>query len=210
MGSCGGQDEVDWIHLDERLRATEAHLKIAEHLDSGPPIRAVKGGVKEQEKARDTYRIQSKFVCHFLYALVLENLIKAIWDLDKRTVCRDTHDISALYKELSTISQREIKDIFDEQLSRLAGWEIADKAGQKKKLGEVVPFQSWEEFLGANADIVRDFKYDNKLKGSSSVMGSLIWNSETFWALPPGSPLFATKIFRYATTRIQKTGRGTS
>ena len=44
-----------------------------------------------------------------------------------------------------------------------------------------MPFQSWEEFLGANADIVRDFKYDNKLKGSSSVMGSLIWNSETFW-----------------------------
>ena len=87
---------------------------------------------------------------------------------------------------------------------------LADKAGQKKKLGEVVPFQSWEEFLGANADIVRDFKYDNKLKGSSSVMGSLIWNSETFWALPPGSPLFATKLFRYATTRIQKTGRGTS
>ena len=39
MGSCGGQDEVDWIHLDERMGATEAHLKIAEYLDDLPPIK---------------------------------------------------------------------------------------------------------------------------------------------------------------------------
>ena len=38
MGSCGGQEEADWIHLDERMGATDAALKIAEHLDSGPPI----------------------------------------------------------------------------------------------------------------------------------------------------------------------------
>ena len=201
---------MDWIHLDNRMEATEAHLKIAEHLDSDPPIRAVTGGVKEQEKARNSYRIQSKMVCHFLYALVFENLIKAIWELDKRTVCKNTHVINALYHELSKRSQSEIKDLFDEHLARLVEWEATDRAGEKKKLGEVVPFQSLEEFLGANAEIVRDFKYDIKLKGKCSAMGSLIWNSETIWTLPPGSPLFATKLFRYVTTLIQKTGLGTN
>ena len=44
--------------------------------------------------------------------------------------------------------------------------------GKQIRYGELVQFQSWEDTLTANEDVMVNFKYDGEFKGKSTAMGA--------------------------------------
>ncbi len=140
-----------------------------------------------------------------LNAVVFEIAIKVIWELDHDEECRHTHNIDTLYDELNEKSRRELKEIYDEKSTVLAGLEGTNKKGQRIRLEDLVQFQSLQDALVANKYIMKNFKYDGGFNGKSSAMGSVIWNKGILWTIPPlGHARFPEALYRYVDKRVQK------
>lgn len=175
----------DQSRVNKRMRSMQNFMEIAKYLDSGPPIQAPVGlSQAEFDEIHAKHNLAGKSVTHMLDAIVFEISVKVLWELDHDADCRNTHNIGALYAELSHSSQRDIKEIYDDQSANLSSVEATDSEGHTKRLADLVPFQSLDEALLANADTIRNFKYEGSFKGKSSVMGSAMWDGNTFWTLP--------------------------
>ena len=202
-----GDSLLDSNRVEERLKSAESFLEIARYLDSGPPVRVPLGSpttVVEEIKGR--HRWWSGITCHMLYAIVFEIAVKIIWELDNQRTCRYTHDISSLYRELSEKSQQEIRKTFDAKSVALSQLEGTNKKGKRIRLGEIVRLQSLEDALEANEDVMKNFKYETRFNGKSSVMGSVIWSDELVWMLPPMNDRFPDALFRYTVDRVKEAG----
>ena len=182
-------------------------MEVAKYLDESPqhmiPIQVGTSEADIQEM-KDKHRLSRKHVAHMLNAVVLEIAIKVIWELDNNQECRYTHDIGALYGELKEDNQRELKEIYNEKATGLDGLEGTDKRGKRIRLGDLVQLQSLQEALAANEGTMRDFKYDAEFKGKSSAMGSVLWDGERLWTLPPITERFPEALYRYTADRVQK------
>ena len=142
------------------------------------------------------------FTSHMLYAIVFELSIKVIWELDHNEDCRFTHNIGALYNELAPVSKDRIREIFGEKLTALAGLQGTNRKGERVIIGELVELQSLRDALEANEDTMKNFKYDTKFRGKSSVLGSMIWTDELYYVLPSLDDNFIDALFRYTVDRV--------
>lgn len=162
------------------------------------------------QETKDTHRLSRKHVSHMLNAVVLEIAIKVLWELDNDNKCRHTHDINTLYEELNEKSRRELKNIYNEKLAVLAGLKGTNKEGQEIRIDDLVHFQSLKDALIANEDTMKNFKYDGDFNGKSSAMGSLIWNEEVFWTMPPlGHVRLREALYHYTVGRVNEADQGT-
>ena len=181
-------------------------MEIAKYLDANPPFQVLSNDTPQDiEESMDNHRLWRKSVVHMLNSIVFELTIKVIWELDHNQQCRYTHNISSLYSELKEKSRRELRDIYLKKSRQMATLEATDKQGNQTMLGNLVDFQSFEDALASNEDTMKNFKYDGVFKGKSSVMGSVIWNSETIWTLPPLQNPLPETLYYYARDRIQAT-----
>ena len=53
---------------------------------------------------------------------------------------------------------------------------------------------------------MKNFKYETRFNGKSSVMGSVIWSDELVWMLPPMNDRFPDALFRYTVDRVKEAG----
>ena len=194
--------------LDARLKSIQSCMEVAKYLDDFPkhgvPI-PKDASEADIEEIKDNYRLSRKHVAYLLNAIVFEIAIKVIWELDKNKECRFTHDICALNGELSGDSQRELKEIYEEKTSMLAELKGTDNNGRQTKLADVVKFQSLREALLANEDTMKNFKYDGVFDGKSSSMGSVIWNKDTLWTLPPlNQERLPEALYHYSMNRVRR------
>ena len=74
--------------------------------------------------------------------------------------------------------------------------------GKSVKLGDIVLLASLEQALQSNAATMRNFKYDNKFQGKTSVFANAIWDQDTIWVLPSSHKPFAVSLFEYMKDRI--------
>ena len=202
---------MDLNRLDERIKAMESHLDIVIYLDKSPqhlvPVQGIPTEAKIEE-AKDRHRWSRKSVVHMLNAIIFEIAIKILWELDNEKKPKNTHDIFKLYEGLKPNSQSDLKSLYDEKVKLLAGTE-GNQGGQQVRFGDLVQFQSWEDALHANRDVMVNFKYDGIYKGKSSAMGSAVWNNETLWMMPPIEwSQFAESICLYVKDEVEKTKRG--
>ena len=193
--------------LRKRMESMRSFMEVAKYLDENPKhfIPVPRGSSSDEiEKIKDYHRLSRKTVTHFLNSIVLEIAIKVIWELDQNKDCRNTHDIYELYNELDPVSQFDLRSIFDEKAQMLADMKINTPASN---LGNLVQFQSWEDTLKANRDIMVNFKYDGEFNGKSSAMGTVIWSIEEdiMWALPPLNFVhFSEAVYSYTRDRVQR------
>ena len=143
-----------------------------------------------------------KIATHFLYAMVFELSIKIIWEIEQGTEAAHHHNILCLYEQLSDVAKQQISNMYDIQYSNMEKC-ISELISRPN--GEVLKgleLQSLEDALKGNAKIVRDFKYDGKFNGKSSILGSIIWKDDTYWILPPSISTiivsFPTDLLNYA------------
>ena len=176
---------MDINRIEERLKSAEHFLETAKYLDSDPPVAVpFDSSPTAIEEIKDRQRWSSGITCHMLYAIVLEISIEIIWGLDNSEECRFTHDIGELFDELGYDSQQRLGKIFDEKSTTLAQLQGTNKRGNPVRVGDLVEIQSLRDALKANEDVMKNFKYETRYNGKSSVMGSVIWSDELVWILP--------------------------
>ena len=182
--------------LDRKIFMAQSFLDVAAFLEMVPNF--ARGASVEEAQADLVYGPwRKKSVIHFLYSIVFEISIKIIWEIEQKENSPHHHNIFRLYKELSSVSQQKISDMYDSQVSNM------------KKLISEVPeltnynwdLQSLEDALKVNETVIKNFKYDGEISGKSSVFGSMLWADGEILTTPQVVAeliIFPKALFNYA------------
>ena len=184
---------------EEKIHSTEAFCEITRYLLSNPLSPVVAG--KDAQEQLENHRLQKNIVAHMLCAIIVENTIKILWEMEHNKECEHSHNIHKFYGELSNSTRAELKCMYDKQTVEFAAIEGTIN-GKKVKLGDIVQLASFEQALQSNAITMRDFKYDNKFQGKTSVIANAIWDAKTIWVLPSGHKPFAVSLFEFIKDRV--------
>ena len=107
--------QITKSEISEKMRIMEACVDTAGFLLDAPfykqPLVALEATEFDELKAEQ--RLSRGMIAHLDYAIVLELVIKVIWELDNKRPCEHTHNIYKLYGELSEKSKRQIETIYD-------------------------------------------------------------------------------------------------
>ena len=188
------------MRLETRLRSMQYYVEVSKFLTSFPVLVETQLGVpKDVNDVRlEEMRLARAHVNHFLNAVAFELGIKILWEISKRKSCKYTHDILFLYSELPDTVQGELEAIYDRHRSDISHIEGTRADGEPASLAEIVDFQSIDEALGANEDVIKNFKYEPEFDDNCTIMGSLIWNGEVLYVMPPSSmKIFTESLFEY-------------
>ncbi len=139
-----------------------------------------------------------------LYAIVVELVVKHVWEQEFGTTAEHTHNVHKLFKQLRPETRSEIEALYDE--CRLAhknyfrrAYQDVTQAGILKdgSVAEAFDVASLEEALRWNEEAMRDLKYTMKPDGPS-VPAGVGWHGDSF-VVPPGRlPNFAVELTGWA------------
>ena len=183
----------------DKIRSTQAFCEITKYLLFSPFAPVVKG--QDAQEQLDSHRLQKNIVVHMLCAIVVENTIKILWEMEHNQECEYSHKVSKYYSELGKSTRAEIRNMYDKQTTAFAAIEATMKE-KTVKLGEIVQLASLEQALQSNAATMINFKYDNKFQGKTSVFANAVWDQDTIWVLPSGHKPFAISLFEYMMDRV--------
>ena len=193
---------MDNTSLTDKIKMAQGFLDSAQLLERTLNQIVAKSQEEAESKVDDT-RYTRKMTAHFLYAVVLELCIKIIWEIEHNTPPKPNHDIFSRYRELSKESRQAISDMYDTQVQNTentisrANFGVVDNKGDVVNL--CIQLQSLEDALKSNPQTMRDFKYDGKLTGKSSVFGSIMWSTDRIYILPnPEFIVFPEHLLTYA------------
>ena len=188
--------------LDRKISMAKSFLDSAQLLER--TISHVIAGSQEEAEAKvDDTRFGRKMTAHFLYSIVFELCIKIIWECERNTTPKPTHDILSLYEELSDDSKRKITELYDIQVRNIVAIISEANSGIKNRRGDIVnlsvKLQSLEDALTSNQETVKNFKYDGRIGGKSSVFCSVLWTDDLIYLLPkPELIIFPDFLLKYA------------
>ena len=104
---------------------------------------------------------------HFLQAVVLELLVKMLFELDMKKQAPFTHNLPKVYKELKASTQKHVEDSYDLARER--------KRQQFSNIPDVT-FGSLADVLRNNEKTVKNFKYDAMGDDSNSAVDAEFYN----------------------------------
>ena len=167
-----------------------------------PVSRAAVRDAGSVDAAVDRQRIGAALTSVVLYAVVVELVVKHIWEQEHGKTAPHIHDVHGFFEALSAQRQRDVEALYD---SCCVQYKAAVQAGQQQHgPGTVaVDMASLKEALLWNQGAVKDLKYDVTPRGRSVPTG-LFWSSETLWVVPSTFPNFAIELTRWATGRSFK------
>ena len=152
-----------------------------------------------QENALDLQRLGNALTCAVLYPIVVELIVKHLWEQENAQTAAHSHDIHRLFLRLSEDTQCEVETLYDDCCH---AYKSAIDIGQQNLGAEVVSVEmaSLAEALQWNGVAVRDLKYEMTLHGKSVPTG-ILWSSDTIWVVPGTFPNFAIELTRWASLR---------
>ena len=139
-----------------------------------------------------------------LYAIVVELVVKHVWEQEHGTTAERTHNVHKLFKQLRPKTRSEIEDIYDKCCLPYTDWiravyQNAIQAGKLKDGPVAVPVKmaSLVQALWWNQCAMRDLKYTMKPDGPS-VPASVGWHGDSL--VVPGNrlPNFAVELTHWA------------
>ena len=152
--------------------------------------------------ALDRQRYGTALTCAALYPIVVELVLKHIWEQEQGKTAKYTHNLCSLFVELSQETRRNVEALYDHccQAYRRA----VDIGQQQHGDGVVaVDMANLKEALLWNEEAVKNLKYEMTPRGQSVPTG-LIWSSKRVWVFPGTFPNFAIKLTRWAVGRSFK------
>ena len=193
------------LELIRRIKMAKSFLDTAQLLEIslGDFIPIVAESEEEARAKIDDTIIGRKMTAHFLYAIIFELCIKVIWGIEHKTTPPFTHDILSLYNELSDDSRRKITELYEKQVGNIEAIISDANSGRRNRGGDIVNLsvnlQSLQEALASNAETIKNFKYEGKIGGKSSVFCSILWTQDGIYTLPmPGLIIFPKFLLEYA------------
>jgi hypothetical protein len=97
---------------------------------------------------------------YFIKSVILELIIKTLYESDRRCTAKKTHDILSIYNELGDESKKFLHQQFQESKDKLAQ--------RFESIDETISFGTFEEVLASNEGIIKDFKYDGMASSTNS------------------------------------------
>lgn len=151
--------------------------------------------------AVDRQRYGTALSCVVLYAIVVELVLKHVWEQEHGKTAKHSHDVHALFTQLRTATQLEVSVLYDECCRSYEG---AVESGRQQHGADSVPVDiaSLEESLRWNEAAIKDLKYEMTPRGQS-VPAGIFWSSSRVWVLPGTFPNFAIKLTRWAAGRFK-------
>ena len=131
-----------------------------------------------------------------LYAIVVELVVKHIWEQQQGKTAERHHDVHRLFKELNPDTQCHIESFYDECC---VAYKNAIQVGRRQHGYDAVAVElaNLEEALHWNKGTIKNFKYEMTLRGQSVPTG-IFWTSGHHWVVPSTFPNFAIKLTRWA------------
>jgi hypothetical protein len=111
-------------------------------------------------------RLKHAITGRYLQAVVLELIIKTLYELDHHREASFTHNLLSIYNDLESSTRLFFEDRFNESLDR----------SRRSPLGKEVDFHKLEDVLRLNSDVVRNFKYDAKGINCNSSADGMFYN----------------------------------
>ena len=169
------------------------------------PGRAVPVSQKAVEDAAGVYDavdqqvVGAALTAAVLYAIVVELVVKDIWEQENARTAEYAHDVHSLFQQLNPETQCAISALYD-KCCRKYKQAIQDGKQQHGRKAVAVKMANLEAALKWNENAVKNLKYELTPRGRSVPTG-LFWSSKIFWVLPPDFPNFAIELTRWAANR---------
>ena len=150
-----------------------------------------------EKDAIDRQRLGASLTRVVLYPIVVELVLKHIWEQEHGTPAKHDHVVNGLFKQLSPDTRRHILSLYDECC---LAYKDAIQVGKRQYGSDAVAVEmaNLEEALDWNKDAVKNFKYEMTLQGRSVPTG-IFWTSERFRVVHSSFPNFAIELTRWAT-----------
>ena len=132
-----------------------------------------------------------------LYPIVVELVVKHIWEQQQGKTAEHHHDVHRLFKVLRPDTRCHIESLYYECC---VAYKNAIQVGKRQHGSDVVAVEmaNLEEALHWNKDAVKNFKYEMTLRGHSVPTG-IFWKPEHhFWVVRNTFPNFAIELTRWA------------
>ena len=151
------------------------------------------------EAALERQRIGAALTNAVLYTIVVELVLKHIWEQEHGTAAEHTHDVLSIFGGLSSQTRRDVEALYD---TCCGEYRAAVDAGQREHGPEAVAVDmaNLDEALQWNQQAVKNLKYELTPHGRSVPTG-MFWSSDNMWVLPPQLPNFAIELTRWANRR---------
>lgn len=164
--------------------------------DMIPVSKAAADAADTLRDALDQQRLGHALTCAVLYSIVVELVVKHLWEQENAQSAAHSHHIHRLFLRLSQDTQRDVETLYD---NCCQAYKSAVDIGQQNLGAEVVTVKlaDFAEALQWNEVAVRDFKYELTPHGKSVPTG-ILWSSDTVWVVPGTFPNFAIELTRWA------------
>ena len=153
--------------------------------------------------AVDQQRLGAALTCAVLYAIVVELVVKHLWEQKHAQIAEYRHDVYRLFQQLEPKTQRDVLALYDKCCR---AYKKAIQTGKQQHGSETVAVDmaNFEEALQWNKHAMRDLKYE-MIPSGRSVPAGIFWNSNgsEFWVLPSTFPNFAIELTRWAACHSQ-------
>ena len=167
--------------------------------DMMPVSKAAVDAADSLHDAVDRQRYGTALTCAVLYPIVVELVVKHIWEQEHAKTAAFNHNVHSLFVQLSGETRRDVEALYDECCR---AYKSAIDAGQQEHGPGVVAVDmaNLEEALRWNEEAVKNLKYEMTPRGESVPTG-IFWNSTRVWIVPGTFPNFAIELTRWAADR---------
>ena len=167
--------------------------------DRLPISQAARKDAGTLDEAANRQRFAAALTRTVLYSIVVELVVKHIWEREHGKTAPYHHNVHGLFEQLTAGIQGHIVALYD---ACAREYKKAIQAGQAQHGPESVAVEmaNLEEALQWNKEAVKNFKYEMKPNGRSVPTG-MIWDSDHIWIVPGDFPNFAIELTRWADRR---------
>ena len=167
--------------------------------DLMPVSKAAVDAADTVNDAVDRQRYGTALTCAVLFPIVVELVVKHIWEQEHAKTAPYHHNVHSLFVQLRPETRCDVEALYDQCCS---AYESAIDIGQQHRGAEVaaVDMANLEEALRWNKDAVKNLKYEMTPRGQSVPTG-ILWNSKCVWVVPGTFMNFAIELTRWAAGR---------
>lgn len=154
------------------------------------------GGIQD---AADRQTFAMALTGTVLYPIVVELVLKHIWEEEQGKSAAYTHNVHDLFMQLRPETRRDVETLYDRCCR---AYESAIGVGQQQQGAAAVAVEmaDLKEALRWNKEAVKNLKYELTPRGQSVPTG-IMWSTERIYVVPDTFPNFAIELTRWASGR---------
>ena len=192
------------MNVGEKLKSANLLILGMEGLRTGPVVPVSQAAIEDagtEKDAVDRQKCGAALTCAVLYAIVVELVVKHLWEQKHAEIAEYRHDVYCLFQQLEPKTQRGVLALYDRCCR---AYKKAIQTGKQQHGSETVAVDmaNLKEALQWNKLAMRDLKYEMTPRGRSVPTG-IFWNSKRLWVLPSNVPNFAIELTRWAARHSQ-------